>query len=93
VSEDVDEDSQQEHELATEKDLEEHMVPQQSDHSNDTSELKQPLSPRQPLDCIPVETVLQEQNLPESSYLSAGCFGQTDHGHSGPPSPEQIKCK
>lgn len=69
---------------------EERMVPH-CEHSND-SDLKQTHSPRQPLDCIPVETVLQEGSLPEGSYLSSECFGQPDQEHCSF-SPDQVKRK
>ena len=70
-----------------------------SDNINDqtttlSKQQQQALSPRQPLDCIPVETVLQE-HLPDGSYLSAECFNQHDHvhDHCASISPDQTKCK
>lgn len=49
-------------------------------------------SPRQPLDCIPVETVLHEQNLSESSYSTGQCYGQVENDNGDiPSSPDHLK--
>lgn len=45
--------------------------------AKDVQPQQQPNSPhRQPLDCIPVETVLHEQSTPESSFMASECFEQ-----------------
>lgn len=61
-----------------------------SEDSNDSSLKGNPSSPlRQPLDCIPVETVLQEQALPDgTTYLNSQCFASTDNPHCA--SPDQA---
>lgn len=67
------------------------LVPHSDEDSNYS--MKQAHSPRQPLDCIPVETVLHEQPLPEgTSYLSSECFGPLDNGHCESPDQSKRKC-